>query len=305
MRIVLALGGNALLRKGQKLTAENQRENVRSAVTKIVPLIDAGHDIVITHGSGPQIGLLALQGYAYKADQLYPLDVLDAQVEGMIGYVIGQELFNARTDNTQIATLLTQIEVDGNDPAFQDPTKPIGPFFKKEEAERLAKQNNWTIIKDKGEYRRVVPSPLPKKLVEAEIIKMLVDRGVVVICAGGGGIPVVRQPDGDLVGIEGVIDKDYASALLSADLDADMLMLLTDVDGVYENWGKPGQRMLQNVRPDAIDMAAFAAGSMRPKIGAACQFAAKKGKISVIGSIDQIDLIMRGDSGTRFESPAV
>lgn len=301
MRLVVALGGNALLKRGQKLTADNQRKNVRNAVAQISPLMDAGHQIVLTHGSGPQIGLLALQGYAYKPDQMYPLDVLDAEVSGMIGYVIGQELFNVRSDDPKIVTLLTQIEVDADDPAFSKPTKPIGPFMEEGEARHLQNMYNWQIIEDRGKWRRVVPSPFPRQVIEADVIRMLVKGGVIVLCAGGGGIPVIRDQKGDLIGVEGVIDKDHASGLVARDINADQLLLLTDVDGVYENWGNENQRLIPVMNPVNTDPSTYPAGSMGPKIAAACSFASRPGKTAIIGAINKIPQILAGESGTRFE----
>lgn len=301
MRIVIALGGNALLQRGQKLTAENQRLNVRKAVEQLSPLIDAGHQIILTHGSGPQIGLLSLQNFAYKPDQIYPLDVLDAEVSGMIGYVIGQELFNIRSDDPQIATLLTQIEVDWDDPAFATPSKPIGPFMQKAEAERLQAQYNWQIIEDRGQWRRVVASPFPRRVIEANTIRMMIKNGVIVICAGGGGVPVVRDAKGDLIGIEAVIDKDHASALVAKEVNADQLLLLTDVEGVYENWGTDDQRLVAEMNPVDADASRYPAGSMGPKIAAASSFGKISGKLAVIGSINNIPEILEGRSGTHFK----
>ena len=224
MRVVVALGGNALLRRGQPLTAENQRANARAACVALAP-VALEHELVISHGNGPQVGLLALQGSAYTAVDTYPLDVLGAQTEGMIGYIIEQELGNRLPPERHLATLLTMIEVDADDPAFSDPTKPIGPVYAVEEAQRLGKEKGWTFKPDGDGYRRVVPSPLPKRIFEIEAIKTLLEQAVV-ICAGGGGIPT-RYLDEDvpagrrLVGVEGVIDKDLASALLAIDIEAD------------------------------------------------------------------------------------
>ena len=301
MRIVIALGGNAILQRGQMLTAENQRLNVRKAVEQLSPLIDAGHQIVLTHGSGPQIGLLSLQNFAYKPNQMYPLDVLDAEVSGMIGYVIGQELYNARSDHPQIATLLTQIEVDWDDPAFETPSKPIGPFMQKAEAERLSAQYNWQIVEDKGQWRRAVASPFPRRVIEADIIRMMVKNGIIVICAGGGGVPVVRDQNGDLIGIEAVIDKDHASALVAKNVNADQLLLLTDVEGVYENWGADDQCLVAEMNPVDADASRYPAGSMGPKIAAASSFGKISGKSAVIGSINYIPEILAGKSGTHFK----
>ena len=207
MLIVLSLGGNALLKRGQPMTAENQRANVRVAVTAISDVIAAGHQIVISHGNGPQIGLLALQTAAYRSNEAYPLDVLGAQTEGAIGYMIEQELENIMPKERHVATLLTQIEVDPRDPAFRNPTKPIGPVYDKAEAERTAASSGWVFKPDGDKYRRVVPSPKPQRIPDISVIRILLDHGVIVICAGGGGIPVVRSPDGGLMGVEAVIDR--------------------------------------------------------------------------------------------------
>jgi carbamate kinase len=249
MRVVTALGGNALLRRGQELTAENQRVNARAACRALAP-IALEHELVISHGNGPQVGLLALQGSAYTAVDTYPLDVLGAQTEGMIGYIIEQELGNELPFERHLATLLTQIEVDPDDPAFADPTKPIGPLYDKAEAERLAGEKGWVFKPDGDKLRRVVPSPLPKRIFEIEAIEALLEKGCVVICAGGGGIPTTytneATPAGRrLIGIEAVIDKDLASALLAIDLGADVLAIVTDVDAVYEGWGTPEQRAIR------------------------------------------------------------
>ena len=223
MRVVIALGGNALLRRGEPLTAENQRANVKRATPAIAKVIAAGHRVVLSHGNGPQVGLLALQSAACRPDEPYPLDVLGAESEGMIGYLIEQELENSLPKGTCVATLLTQTEVDPRDPAFQNPTKPIGPVYEKAVAERLAKERGWRIAPDGDRYRRVVPSPRPLRIPDVPVIRLLVAHEVVVICAGGGGIPVVRRADGSLVGVEAVIDKDLAAALLAEELEADAL----------------------------------------------------------------------------------
>ncbi len=298
MRIVIALGGNALLRRGEPLTAENQRENVRTACAQIAR-IAPGNELVVAHGNGPQVGLLALQGAAYKEVPGYPLDVLGAETEGMIGYIIEQELGNMLPFEMPFATLLTQVEVDPNDPAFSQPSKPIGPVYSREEAERMAREKGWTIAADGDRFRRVVPSPRPKRIFEIRPIRWLLEKGSVVICAGGGGIPTVYDQNGRLRGIEAVIDKDLCSALLVEQLEADLLVIATDVDGAYLDWGTPQQRRIDQAHPDELERLGFAAGSMGPKVQAACEFARNTGKVAVIGSLGEIDAIVRGRAGTR------
>ncbi|MGB6229738.1 MAG: carbamate kinase, partial [Litorimonas sp.] len=210
MLVVAALGGNALLRRGEPLTAEAQRTNVAGAAAALAQIIRAGHRLVITHGNGPQIGLLALQGAAYKPDEAFPLDVLGAETDGMIGYMIEQALENALGHDRAVATLLTQIEVDPKDPAFDRPTKFIGPVYDKAEAERLAEARGWSIAADGAHWRRVVPSPMPMEIPDLRVLQLLLAQDVTLICAGGGGIPVVRRADGSLIGVEAVIDKDHA-----------------------------------------------------------------------------------------------
>ena len=297
MRIVIALGGNALLCRSEPLTAENQRTNVKKAAKALAPIIRE-HDVVITHGNGPQVGLLALQGASYKPEEAYPLDILDAETEGMIGYMIEQELGNLLPAEQRYATLLTQIEVDANDPAFSSPTKPIGPVYSKAEAQRIAQERGWRIAPDGELYRRVVPSPQPRRILELSIIKLLVSQGVVVICAGGGGIPVVRREDGSLIGVEAVIDKDLASSLLARALKADAFLMLTDVYGVQNEWGTPHARTIRSVSPEVICGLSFATGSMEPKVEAACDFVEQTGGIAGIGSLNDVQAILRGEAGT-------
>jgi carbamate kinase len=301
MRIVIALGGNALLQRGQPMTAENQRANIRVAAERIAA-IAPGNQLVIAHGNGPQVGLLALQDAAYTEVDPYPLDVLGAETEAMIGYVIEQELGNLLPFEQPFATLLTQISVSPDDPAFGRPTKPIGPIYDKATAEALAAEKGWSIAPDGEHFRRVVPSPKPQRIFEIRPIRMLVDAGVIVICAGGGGIPTMYGEDGRLRGVEAVIDKDLAASLLAEELDADMLVIATDVDGVYTGWGSPGQKKLGRVGVDEIISMNLPAGSMGPKVAAACQFAAKTGKEAVIGSLGDIDQIVAGDAGTRVRA---
>ena len=303
MRIVAALGGNALLRRGEALTAENQRRNIRIAAVALAP-IALEHELVISHGNGPQVGLLALPGAAYNVDELFPLDVLDAETEGMIGYMIEQELINLLPVDRSCATLLTQIEVDPEDQAFRHPSKPIGPVYSKAEANNLAKQRGWHIAQDGDNFRRVVASPRPKRILELGIIGMLVQQGVLVICAGGGGIPVILRKDGSLIGIEAVIDKDLASALLARQLKADVFLMLTDVDAVYKDWSKPQQRAIRRISPQAIQHYAFAAGSMEPKIKAACEFVEQSGGIVGIGRLQDANAILAGEAGTLIDREA-
>jgi carbamate kinase len=302
MRVVAALGGNALLRRGEPLTHENQRANARVACKALAP-VALEHELVISHGNGPQVGLLALQGSAYTEVEPYPLDLLGAQTEGMIGYLIQQELGNELAFDKRLASLLTLIEVDPADPAFQDPTKPIGPIYEKAEAERLAAAKGWQFKPDGESFRRVVPSPLPQRIFGIEPVEWLLEHGAVVICAGGGGIPVMYTNEPatagrQLVGIEAVIDKDLASALLARDLHADALLIVTDVDAVYADWGTPDQRAISRATPDALLETEFAAGSMGPKVRAACSFVEETGGLAAIGSIADAAALLRGEAGT-------
>ncbi len=300
MRIVIALGGNALLKRGEPLTAENQQANVRMAAERIANVVP-GNEIVIAHGNGPQVGLLALQAESYRNVKPYPLDVLGAQTEAMIGYVIERELGNLLPEEQQLATLLTMVEVDPADPAFDDPTKFIGPVYTEDEAHLLAEENGWVVKRDGLDFRRVVPSPRPRRIFEIRPIRALVERGVIVVCAGGGGIPTYLDQEGLLHGVEAVIDKDLASALLAQQLDADLLVIATDVDGVYADWGGPQQRHLDAVTPDELEALDFADGSMGPKVEAACSFARDTGKAAVIGSLTDIVAIVEGAAGTRVQ----
>ncbi len=300
MRIVVALGGNALLKRGEPMTAEVQRENVRTAARALAPVAEK-HELVLAHGNGPQVGLLALQASAYKDVEAYPLDVLGAQTEGMIGYIIEQELGNLLPFEVPFATILTMVEVDPEDPAFKDPTKFVGPVYTKEDAERLAKEKGWAIKPDGDKWRRVVASPLPKRIFELRPIQWLLEHKTVVICAGGGGIPTMYLPDGTrtLAGVEAVIDKDLASELLARDLGADLLVIATDVKGVFLDWGKPTQRVIERMTPKEIAAMKFPAGSMGPKVQAARQFVEKTGKRAAIGSLEDIEAIVAGTAGTN------
>jgi carbamate kinase len=308
MRVVVALGGNALLQRGQPLTAENQRANARVACEALAP-IAREHELVLAHGNGPQVGLLALQGAAYKDVEVYPLDVLDAQTEGLIGYILEQELGNALPFEKHIATLLTMIEVDRDDPAFGNPTKPIGPMYAKEEADALAAQKGWTFKPDADGFRRVVPSPLPKRIFGIPAIQTLLEKGWTVICSGGGGIPTrytdePAVPGRRLEGVEAVIDKDLASALLAVDLKADALVIVTDVDAVYSGWGTPEQRAIRRATPEALGKSEFAEGSMGPKVKAACEFVTRMGRTAAIGSITETPALLRGEAGTTVSLDA-
>ena len=297
MRIVVALGGNALLRRGQALTTENQRANVRIAVEALAP-VAREHQLVISHGNGPQVGLLALQAAAYDAVEPYPLDVLGAQTEGMIGYVIEQELGNLLPFEVPFATVLTMVEVDPADPAFQHPTKPIGPLYSQAEATRLAAERGWTMAPDDDKFRRVVPSPLPRRIFEIRPIRWLLDKGTIVICSGGGGIPTAYDDKGKLHGVEAVIDKDLASSLLAQQLEADIFVMATDVATVSVHWGTPQARAVRRASPRALASFEFATGSMRPKVEAACEFATRTGNTAAIGALADIGRILSGQAGT-------
>jgi carbamate kinase len=300
MRIVVALGGNALLKRGEPMTADVQRENVRAAAHALAPLA-ADHELVLSHGNGPQVGLLALQAACYTAVEPYPLDVLDAQTEGMIGYMIEQELGNLLPFDVPFATILTMIEVYPGDPAFTNPTKFVGPLYAKTDADRIAREKGWTFNQDGDAWRRVVPSPRPKRIFEIRPIRWLLEQGTVVICAGGGGIPVMYLPDRDrtLTGVEAVIDKDFASALLARDIGADLFVMATDVQGVYLNWGTPDARLIRETTPGELKKYPFPAGSMGPKVEAACQFVEETGKRAAIGALADIQAIVSGDAGTQ------
>jgi len=298
VRVVVALGGNALLRRGEPMTVANQRGNVRRACEAMVPVASA-HELVITHGNGPQVGLLALQGMAYAPEDAFPLDVLGAETEGMIGYLIEQELGNLMPFEKPIATVLTMTEVDPDDPAFADPSKFVGPVYDEAEAKALATAKGWTVKPDGVYWRRVVPSPLPQRIFELRPIKWLLDHGAIVIAAGGGGIPTMYVPGTrTLVGVEAVVDKDFASAVLAREIEADRFVVATDADAVYLDWGSPQQRAVARAHPDALRDLPFPAGSMGPKVQAAVEFAATTGSEAWIGSLDQLAAVIAGTAGT-------
>jgi carbamate kinase len=299
MRILVALGGNALLRRGEAMTAEAQRANIATAAAALAR-IHPGNQLVVTHGNGPQVGLLALQGAAYKPDEAYPLDVLGAETEGMIGYMIEQELGNLLPFEVPFATILTMVEVDRDDPGFANPTKFIGPIYGEADARRLEAEKSWTMKQDGEHWRRVVPSPEPKQIFELRPIKWLLERDVVVIAAGGGGIPTVYEPGRRLTGIEAVIDKDLCSELMARQLEADFFIMATDVDAVYLDWGKPEARAVRRAGPAALSALGFPAGSMGPKVAAACRFAERSGKSAAIGALKDLEAILAGEAGTTI-----
>lgn len=302
MRLVVALGGNALLRRSQPPSAGNQLENVRLAAAQLARVASL-HDLVLTHGNGPQVGLLALQSAAYTAVESYPLDVLDAESQGMLGYLLEQELANRLPASREIACLLTRVEVDPDDPAFQHPDKPIGPVYTRAQADEASAQRGWPMVADGHGWRRVVPSPQPMGVPGLGIIRALLDGGVLVIAAGGGGIPVARRSHGrGMQGVEAVIDKDSCSALMAIELKVDCLVIATDVDAVYLDWGTPTQRALGQTTPDALAQHAFAAGSMAPKVAAACAFVRATGARAAIGSLAHIEDLLAGTGGTQVSA---
>ena len=302
MKIIVALGGNALLQRGQPLTAALQLNAIQLVAAPLARLAQA-HTLVITHGNGPQVGLLALQGDAYYQTNSqvpgYPLDVLDAQTQGMVGYLLEQELNNHLPPAQTVVTLVTRVEVDANDPAFAHPNKPIGPIYTTEQAQAMAQQHSWAMAADGTGMRRVVASPAPVQVLNQYAIRALLAQHSVVIAAGGGGIPVVRTGEfGRWSGVEAVVDKDLCSALLAHALEADCLLILTDVDAVYPDWGLPTQRALGRVTPQFLAQHVFAAGSMEPKVRAACDFVNRTGRPCHIGALGDLEALLNGSSGT-------
>jgi len=296
MLVVAALGGNALLRRGQRPDAATQRANLATAAAALAEIAHE-HRLVVTHGNGPQVGLLALQAAAYRDGAPAPLDVLGAETEGMIGYLIEQALAT-RLPDRRFATLLTQVEIDRADPAFQLPTKPIGPVYDRATAARLTARG-WTVAPDGDAFRRVVASPEPRRILELATIRLLVEAGVTVVCCGGGGIPVALDPDGAIRGVEAVIDKDLAAALLARALGADALLLLTDVAAVFADWPAAAQP-IRRATPATLRAQAFAAGSMGPKVEAACRFAEATGRPACIGALGDAAALLGGRAGTRI-----
>lgn len=295
--VVVALGGNALLRRGEPLEADIQRKNIATAA-KTIALIAQEYNVVLVHGNGPQVGLLALQNSAYTKVSPYPLDVLGAESQGMIGYMLIQELKNLMPSRN-VTALLTQVQVDPQDPAFANPTKFIGPVYEEAEAHTLAAEKHWVVKADGKFFRRVVPSPLPQRIVEGDAIETLIAQGHLIICTGGGGIPVTWDGQ-SLTGIEAVIDKDMSAAYLAKQIKADALLILTDADAVYLDWGKPTQRPLRITSPDELAGVKFDAGSMGPKVEASCEFVKATGGMVGIGSLEDGLAILKGEAGTNI-----
>jgi carbamate kinase len=300
MRMVVALGGNALLKRGEPMTADAQRANILVAAQQLAPLA-LSHQLILSHGNGPQVGLLALQASAYQEVEAFPLDVLGAQTEGMIGYMIEQELGNLLPVQVPLATILTMVKVDPDDPAFANPTKFVGPIYEKATADRLHAAKGWEFRLDGQHWRRVVASPEPLEIFEIRPIRWLAEQGTVVVCAGGGGVPTVFDPtvENRLMGIEAVIDKDLASELLARELDADLFIMATDVDAAYADWGEPSQRKITDVTPSELRRYEFPAGSMGPKIEAAARFVERSGHRAAIGALADIAQIVEGSLGTQ------
>ncbi|WP_030176774.1 carbamate kinase [Spirillospora albida] len=297
MRVVVALGGNALLKRGERPDAEAQRLNVMTAVRSLAPLA-AEHQLIITHGNGPQVGVLALQSAADQTlSRPYPFDTLGAQTQGMIGYWMLQALQNA-LPGRQVVALVNQTLVSAVDPAFDDPTKFVGQVYTEDEAAKMAAEFGWTVKPDGPHWRRVVPSPQPQRVVETRLIRQLMASGAVVVCAGGGGIPVIRNDVGQLEGIEAVIDKDLTGAMLAEALESDAYLILTDVPEVLRGYGTPQQRPIRHTTPHEMRAEDFPAGSMGPKVEAACCFVERTGDMAAIGALDQCQQILAGTAGT-------
>ncbi|MEI9703234.1 carbamate kinase [Enterobacter cloacae] len=297
--LVVALGGNALLKRGEPLEAEIQRKNIDLAARTIAGLTEQWR-VVLVHGNGPQVGLLALQNSAYDKVAPYPLDVLGAESQGMIGYMLQQALKNSLPQR-EVSVLLTQVKVDAADPAFSNPTKYIGPVYSEAQAKTLQAEKGWVFKADGSYFRRVVPSPQPKRIVESDAIAALIQRDHLVICNGGGGVPVVENANG-YHGIEAVIDKDLSAALLARQIEADALLILTDADAVYLDWGKPTQRPLAQVTPELLKGMAFDAGSMGPKVAACREFVEACNGIAGIGALADGAEILAGEKGTLIRN---
>lgn len=298
MLIVVALGGNALLQRKQPQEEENLIKNIEIAVKSIASLAK-DHTVILCHGNGPQVGLLALQADAYKEVKPYSLDVLCAESQGMIGYLLQKSLYN-KLKIKLVTTILTQVIVDADDIAFKKPTKPIGPVYTKEQADKYEKEKNWHFAADNDSFRRVVSSPKPLEIIELPLIKLLSESGSLVICAGGGGISVVRNNKGYLTGIESIIDKDLTAAKMAEGLNADALMILTDVDGVYKEWGKPNAELIRSITMKELEQMSFASGSMAPKIEAVCNFIKATNKKAMIGTLGEATKLLSGEKGTTI-----
>lgn len=298
MRILISLGGNALLARGETVSAANQRRNVERAAVALAELA-AEHELIVTHGNGPQVGLLALQSEAVPDVPPYPLDVLGAESEGMVGHMLELALRNLLPER-DVVSVLTEVIVAGDDPAFAKPTEPIGPVYSEEEAQRLRHDRDWTMGRDGAGYRRLVPSPEPNAIAEIRSLRALIGVGALVICAGGGGIPIALNGDGTMHGVEAVVDKDLTAALLARRLDADAFLLLTDVDAVYRRWGEASARPIASATPAELRDIRFREGSMGPKVEAACRFATRTGRRAAIGSLTDVTRVARGRAGTQI-----
>jgi carbamate kinase len=295
--VVAALGGNALMRRDEPQTMAAQEANALSACRALAE-VARGHDLVVTHGNGPQVGLLALRSEALDATRPQPLDLLGAESEGLIGYLLERGLRSVLPGRA-VAALLTQVEIDPGDPALRTPTKPIGPVYDEARARALARERGWNVARDGRGWRRVVPSPSPRGILELEAIRLLVDHGVIPICAGGGGVPVTVEPDGWVHGVEGVVDKDATAALLGRQLQADVLILLTDVEGVMLDWGTPRARLLGRATPGELRAMGLPSGSMGPKVEACAAFVEATGGRAAIGRLDQAVAVADGTAGTQ------
>ncbi|WP_159567666.1 carbamate kinase [Budvicia diplopodorum] len=296
--LVLALGGNALLQRNEVLSADNQYKNI-AAIAKVVKVLSEDYNVVIVHGNGPQVGLLSLQNLAYEETPAYPLDILVAETQGMLGYMITQSL-GQEAGMPQVTSVLTRVLVDTDDVAFKNPTKFIGPVYNQQSAAEMAKRHGWTMKQDGKYIRRVVPSPMPKRILDVDAINALLSMRHVVVCNGGGGVPVADNKNNGFIGIEAVIDKDFSAALLAAELNADCLLVLTDADAVYQDWGTPNQRALRDVTAEALKPFAIADGSMGPKAQAVIGYVEKSGNPAYIGALHDAAQILKGEKGTKI-----
>jgi carbamate kinase len=296
MKIVIALGGNALLTREESLSSENLLKNCRLAAQLLKP-VAMEYDLILAHGNGPQVGLLALETEAYKAVKPYPFDILVAQSQGMIGYLLQQQLGNVLIEK-KVVTVLTQVIVSKDDPAFEAPTKPIGPVYTAQQVDELEQKNTWAFKEDRHGFRRVIASPTPQKIVELESISTLFSAGHLVITVGGGGIPCVKEAEGKLIGVTAVIDKDLSASLLAIELKAAHFIILTDVDGVYMDWNTPKEKLIQTINVEHLQQLTFAEGTMQPKVIAACDYVKKTGCSASIGKLQDLSMILQHKKGT-------